>query len=355
MANKRKLGIKKPSLPKRLRRNKPELEDGVPRITNESVAEHREEVLGRARKFIYPLRHSRNRVVKITVTIVVSAVLIFLVVVGLLLYKFQSTSAFVYGVTRVVPFPVGWADGRLVSYESYLFELRHYMHYYQTQQNVNFDSKDGQRQLASLKKRSLDEAFNRAYVAKLAAKHHVSVSPAEVNQQVEVAKSQNRLGASEAVFESVLQQFWGWSVADFKHELSLELLDQKLAATLDTSATDRARQAYLQLQSGADFAKLAAKVSDDTTTKSNGGKYSFPVTQTNQDLPPLVVQAIFGLDKGQHSGVIDTGYTLEIVKVLSVDKNQRQAAHIAFNYKDISAFIGPAKAEHKPKAFITVK
>jgi hypothetical protein len=355
MANKRKLGIRKPSLPKRLRRNKPDAQEGIPRITNESVAEHREEVLGRARKFIYPLRHSRNRVVKLSISIVVSALLIFLIVIGLLLYKFQSTSSFVYGVTRVVPFPVGWADGRLVSYESYLFELRHYMHYYQTQQDVNFDSKSGQRQLASLKQRSLDEAFNRAYVAKLASQHHVHVTPAEVNQQVQIAKTQNRLGASEAVFESVLQQFWGWSVSDFKHELSLELLDQKLAATLDTSASERARDAYLKLQSSADFAKLASQVSDDTTTKASGGKYNFAVTETNQDLSPLVVQAIFGLDKGQHSGVIDTGYTLEIVKVLSVNKTQRQAAHMAFQYKDISTFIGPVKAEHKPKAFISVK
>ena len=34
---------------------------GIPRITNETVAEHREEVLSSARKYIYPLQHSRSQ------------------------------------------------------------------------------------------------------------------------------------------------------------------------------------------------------------------------------------------------------------------------------------------------------
>src|SRR5665811_1430574 len=36
---------------------------GVPRITNETVAEHREAVLSGARKYIYPLQHSKRRIV----------------------------------------------------------------------------------------------------------------------------------------------------------------------------------------------------------------------------------------------------------------------------------------------------
>lgn len=324
----------------------------VPRITNDTVAEHREEVLGRARKFVNPLRHSRSRIVKWSIGLVVTAVILFLVGTALALYKFQSTSTFVYGVTTVVPFPVAYADGRFVSYQSYLFELRHYMHYYHTQQNVNFSTPTGQRQLASLKQRSLNTAISRAYVAKLAAEHHVRVSSQEVDQQVMVARSQNRLGASDSVFRSVLNDFWGWSVTDFRHELYLELLDQKVAATLDTTTTKRATDVYQQLGDGADFAKLAKRYSDDTATKAAGGSYGQPITEANRDLLPLVVQAIFSLKQGQYSGIINTGYTLEIVKVTKIDGDKRQAAHIAFNYNDIDTYIKPLRQQHRPTEYI---
>lgn len=334
------------------RRTQSPIADTVPRITNDSVAEHREEVLGRARKFIYPLRHSRTRVVKLSVSVVITAAILFLAGSMLALYRFQSTSSFLYGVTRVIPFPVAWADGRFVSYESYLFELRHYMYYYQHQQDVNFQTDSGRRQLAALKQRSLNQAINRAYVAKLAHQHRVSVSSQEVSQQVDIARQQNRLGASDAVFKSVLQEFWGWTPDDFRHELALELRDQKVAAALDTKNVDRAKQAYQQLQQGADFGKLAAKVSDDLATAKNGGKYDFTITPSNRDLPPQLVQEIFTLKKGQFSPVIDTGYTLEIVKVLDVNGQKRQAAHMAFNYHDISTYVTPLRKEHPAKVFI---
>ena len=40
--------------------------DNVPKITDETVADHREQVLSTARKYIYPLQHSRKRIVYIS-------------------------------------------------------------------------------------------------------------------------------------------------------------------------------------------------------------------------------------------------------------------------------------------------
>ncbi len=326
----------------------------IPRITNESIAEHREEVLGKARKLVSPLRHSRNRIVRLSVGIAITTIVLFFIGSSLALYKFKTTSSFMYGVTRVIPFPVAFANGRFVSYESYLFELRHYVHYYQSQQNVNFDSKSGKRQLAVLRQRSLDQAIDRAYVAKLAKQHDVHVSVREVNAQVEIARSQNRLGASDAVFQSVLKDFWGWSVADFKHELRQELLDQKVAAALDTDTAKRAKSVRQQLTQGADFAKLAAVASDDKATKDKGGDYGVSIVKSNRDLSPLLIQSIFKLKAGQFSEVINTGYTLEIVKVLKIDGVKRQVAHIAFDYRDISTYTKPLRKEHKPSVYIGV-
>ena len=131
---------------------KEESESGeIPRITNETVATHREDVLKSARKYIYPLQHSKNRIVIITVSIIVIAVVAFFTYCTLALYKFQSYSTFLYKVTQVVPFPIARVGGHFVSYNNYLFELDHYVHYYQTQQKLNFNSTSGKQQLANYK------------------------------------------------------------------------------------------------------------------------------------------------------------------------------------------------------------
>jgi len=327
----------------------------LPRITNETVAEHREEVLSSARKYIYPLSHSKRRVVAITVTLLIVAVISFFTYCLSALYKFQATSTFVYGVTQVIPFPIARAGSHWVSYESYLFELRHTVHYYQTQQKEDFSTTAGKQHLAKLKKDAMNQVIEDAYVKKLASQNHVSVSTQEVNNEVAVVRTQNRLGSSDQVFKDVLSEFWGWTVDDFKRELKSQLLSQKVAAKLDTATTQRAQAALNQLNSGADFATVAKQVSDDNSTKANGGDYGIAIDKSNRDVAPSVVQALFNLAPGQHSAIIDTGYTLEIVKVNSLEGTKVRASHIAFSIKPISTYVNPLKAKQKPHTYISVE
>ena len=139
---------------------KQEASSQLPRITNETVAEHREEVLSGARKYIYPLQHSKHKIVIITTTLFVAVFLSFTTYCVVSLYKLQDTSTFLYRVTQVVPFPIARSGRHFVSYESYLFELRHYMHYYETQQKIGFDTESGKQQLDDYKRRSLDKVIN---------------------------------------------------------------------------------------------------------------------------------------------------------------------------------------------------
>src|ERR1700722_12572350 len=62
----------------------------APTITNETVSEHREEVLGSARKFIYPLKHSRHHFVRLSLGILLAAIVAFFAYSALELYYFQS-------------------------------------------------------------------------------------------------------------------------------------------------------------------------------------------------------------------------------------------------------------------------
>ena len=112
----------------------PVSQENVPRITNETVAEHREEVLSSARKYIYPLQHSKHKIVLITTSLLIAAIVGFFTFTMISLYRVKSYSSFLYGVTKVIPFPVAKAGNNYVAYENYLFELKHYIHYYENQQ-----------------------------------------------------------------------------------------------------------------------------------------------------------------------------------------------------------------------------
>ncbi len=325
----------------------------APRITNETVAEHREKVLGSARKYKFPLQHSKHKIVLISTTLFISAVVLFFSYTVVALYKLQSTYTLLYRVTQVLPLPVAKAGGRFVAYENYLFELRHYMHYYQTQQKLDFKSdKGGREQLTAFKKRALDDVINAAYVKDLAAQHHVSVSDKEVNSQIAIVRAQNRLGGSDKVFEDVLKDYWGWSVDDFKRELRQQLLAQDVVAVLDTKTGQRAQAALDELKGGADFSAIAKKYSDDTNTKDNGGDIG-QIGHSNRELTAQTIDALFKLKPGQYSTVINIGYGLEIVKNIETQGDNIHAAHIVLNFQDINTYLNDLKDKQKAKVYIT--
>lgn len=325
----------------------------LPRITNETVAEHREEVLSSARRYIYPLQHSLRRIVTISAIIFAVLVVGFFVYCLLALYRFNNTSTFMYRITQVIPFPVARASGDFVSYESYLFEIRHYLHYYQTQQQVDFKEERGRQQLEAFRKVALQLVIDEAYIKQLAKEHDISVSDKEVNDQINLLRSQNRLGGNDDVFEDVLREFWGWSISDFRRELRGQMLTQKVVSAMDTQTHDRAHEVLGRLQAGVDFAELAKQYSDDAGTKSGGGDYGVLITKTNRDLAPQVINELFRLQPGQTSDIVETPVGLEVLKVREVNGANVRASHIFLQFKPASTYIKPLEDKSKPRRFIS--
>lgn len=341
--------------PYRRRRPEESLQEAIsnlPRITNETVAEHREEVLGAARKFIYPLQHSLKKIVAISAIIFAALTVAFFVYCMLALYRFNNTSTFIYRVSQVIPFPAARVGSGFVSQENYLFEIRHYIHYYQTQQRVDFNSESGKEQLAAFRKAALQSVIDDAYVKQLAKEHKITVSDREVDYQIDVLRNQNRLGSSDAVFEDVLKEFWGWSVQDFRRELRQQLLAQKVVSALDIDTHNRAQNVLSQLNNGGDFAALARENSQDPNTKDNGGDYGTAIERTNRELSPQVIDALFKLEAGQTSSIVETPLGLEILRVREKSGNSIRASHIYFAFNPISTYIDPLKESNPARQYI---
>ena len=329
-------------------------EPGAPRITTETIAEHREEVISSARKYIYPLQHSKHRILLISTTVIIASIIGFFAYCVVALYRLHTNSTFLYRVTQVLPFPVAKAGKDYVAYENYLFELRHYTHYYQSQLKIDFSSTTYKAQLEAFEKQALDKVVSDAYIKQLAEKYKITISDKEVEDQIAVVRDQNRLGSNGRVFEDVLRDYWGWSVDDFKRSLRSQLLAQKVVATLDTETKQRADSALEELNNGVEFAAVAKKYSDDPDTKNNGGDFG-TVDKTNRDLTAQTTDTLFATKEGEYSGIINIGYSLEIVKnIEQTSSTKAHGAHILFNFKEISVYLNDIKQQEKTRTFIAL-
>jgi len=336
----------------------PAINEDVPNITNKTLAEHREDVLSGARKYIYPLAHSKRRIVVVTSGIIAATIVAFLVYCFFGLYNLYQYNSFLYRVTQVVPFPIAKEDGHYIDYENYLFELRHYVHYYQSQLQSNFAGAD-KAQLLQFRKQALTDTINAAYVKQLAAENGVTVSDQEVNSRINEVRDQNRLGSDNKVFTDVLHDYWGWSLTDFKRSLKQEILAEKVAAKLDTAANQKAQLVLSKLKAGANFGKLAKKYSDDAATRSNSGQYATAITKSDPNVPPQVIDALFSLRPGKISGIIvaspvlsNNGPTLEIVKVLKTSSQAVVAQHISIKLTNISVYVKRLSDQHPAKLYV---
>lgn len=346
---------KRRSLKHIVRRKREVINPDAPRITNETVAVHRDEVLSNARKYIMPLQQSKHRIVMVSTSLFIVMIVVFVTYCTLALYKLQTNSTFLYRVTQVIPFPIARIGTDFVAYENYLFELRRYVHYYDTQVKIDFNDPRYKDQLADFRRRAAEKVVNDAYIKELAKTHGITVSDREVNDQVELLKAQNRLGNTNQVFEDVLKDYFGWTVTDFKRSIRQDLLAEKLLAKLDVETQARANAALNELKGGADFAVVAKKYSDDPATKENGGDLGMVIDRTTRDLTPQATDALFKLKPGEHSEIINIGSSLEIIKNLETNGEKVRAAHIIFSFNDINEYLNDLKDKQKAKYYIKLE
>jgi parvulin-like peptidyl-prolyl isomerase len=61
---------------------------------------------------------------------------------------------------------------------------------------------------------------------------------------------------------------------------------------------------------------------------------------------------LFRLKAGETSGIINTGFSLEIVKVTGTPDGKVQASHIVFDFKPLEDYLKPLRDQQKPSNYI---
>lgn len=332
-------------------RKTPTEEDKPNRITNETVAEHREQILAGGRKFKYPVQYAKHKLVLNTLIIGVTAVVLLVLLCWYLLYWAQYNSKFMYRLTQLVPVPVASVDGESVRYSEYLKKYRSDIFSLVQQEQINLKSVDGKRQSEYYKRKELDSAIKEAYVMKLARERRISVSRAEIDNFITQTVNSKSISL-EAYEKTVLKNFYDWSLDEYRGVVKARLLTQKVSFNIDNEAKAKAASIAVQAQNGADFAGLAAANSDDVATKGNGGDVG-PLPLDNQDMNGLIAAAQ-KLTPGQVSAPIQGTDGYYIIKLNNKNDNSVHYAQIKVSLTELDRQFEQVKNAKKIKEHIKV-
>lgn len=324
------------------------------RITNETVAEHRESILAGGRRFKYPMQYARHRLVINTILVAIAALVVIIAIGWWQLYSVQNTSTFFYRVTRLLPLPVASVDGESVRYSNYLMYYNSPAHYLEQNEQLDLTSENGKRQVAYNKRKSIDSAIADAYAAKLAKGLKIKVDNAQIDKVIENDRDTVNGKISQDTYDTAILNILGWSPEENRQATRNKLLLQQVSYAIDTVAAKKRDEAkVLVAQPDADFDKIAATLGGDGSGQVVAG-ISGVVPRTNHDGGRSAEAA--KLTVGQTSGVIKTttGDGYYFVKLLSQTDRDINYAYLRIPLTKFDEQLAQLKKDGKIKEFIDI-
>ncbi|HEY8992642.1 MAG TPA: SurA N-terminal domain-containing protein [Candidatus Microsaccharimonas sp.] len=324
------------------------------RITTETIAEHRERILAGGRRFKYPVQYARHKLV-FNAIIITIATLIALVGVGYWqLYSAQNTSDFMYRVTRVLPLPVAKIDGQPVLYSDYLMKYRSSIHYLETKERVNLKSEDGKRQSDFVKSQAMEDTLADAYAMKLAKQHNVTVTDAELQMFLKQQRSSTDGEVSEATYDAVILDYYGWSPEEYQHAMQTKLLRQKVSFVVDADALAASKTVGNTITAGnTDMKSVAETINQTAKVQVVYGALGW-VPKTNQD--GGLAAAAAKLQKGAISTVIKstTGEGYYFIKLLDSNDTQVNYEYVHIPLTTFMKQLQTVEDQKKVDEYITI-
>lgn len=328
----------------------------VGRITTDTLAEHRQQVLAGGRKFKYPVQYARHKLVFNTIAISLVAVVVLIGLGWWLLYPAQNTSDFMYRVTKVVPVPVAVVDGQPVRYSEYLMKFRNNFDYITEKEQVDVTTEEGQRQVEFFKNKAMEDAIADAYALKIANEKDIEVTSSELEAYLkQQRKSPDGDEVSEATYNGIILDYYGWSPDEWKQVMQTKLLRQKVAYAVDQNAEAISKNIETSISSGStDLQALANAINVD-------GKNSvifWPATLVpvdNQD--GGLSAAAVKLEPGQVSKAIRTtsGDGYYYVKLVEKNDTQVRYEYLQVPLSTFNDLLEKTEVDKKVTKFINIK
>lgn len=320
------------------------------RITNDTVAEHREQILAGGRKFKYPVQYAKHKLVINALIISIVSVLVLLGIGFQQLYFAQNSSDFMYRVTQLLPVPVATIAGEPVRYSDYLLQYRASEHWLRKYDEIKLDSEDGKRQLEGIKRYALNNAENNAYAGKLARELGVSITSAELDSALLQKRNTANGQISQEAYDASTLMLYGWSPDDYRQAMRQSLLKAKVAFAIDDSAKALADKAQKMVEAGSDLDAIAKELGNGVTVQSPG------LVDSTSSFNGLNVSDVAKLEQGKVAGPLksatDDGYYF--VKVSAKTDTQVNFTFIHIPLTKFSEKLTEIKKSNQVHEFIKV-
>lgn len=310
---------------------------------------HRAQVFKQARKFIYPLGHSKRNILINSAIVLLLGLLIMAGFVYVQVYVYKAENEFIYRVSQLVPMPIGQVDNNTITYNDYAFELRSSKHFLETQKNVDFETTEGERQLADFRQLSMQKAINIQLVENVAESEGIEVTQDEVDERISSFKSQassfNLEGQVDEDdtndrFIQILKQYYGWDERDLKRVVKSQILQQKVLPILDEESHKKAEQAINQINDGnKKFADLI-ELSEDEASRENDGFIGLLDDETvlvSNDFDSKLADL-----EPNSPQIVTSEFGFHIVEI-RIKEKQSQVFNIFFAYRDSDEILSEAR------------
>lgn len=157
----------------------------IERITNKTLAEHREKVLKTGKSFKYPIQYTKIRLV-ITVAILAVVLLVsFIIICWWQLYIVKNTSGFFYRLTQTVPIPVASVDGKEVSYGNYLLNYKPSECYLNKQNSGQNGVGDTTGEVEFYKSKTMKDTIEYSIAQSIAKERQIEVEEKQVKEAID--------------------------------------------------------------------------------------------------------------------------------------------------------------------------
>ncbi len=238
----------------------------------EKVAERREEVLAKGRKFKYPLQWTKHRVV--VNTILIAIVVFALIVMGgwLALYQLGMTDDLLFKVTEIIPVPVASVDNESVRFSDYLMFYRSSMTSIERQSGSQFDSDSAQQLSIEYKRAALTESETYTYALKLAKELGITVTDEEVDAEFNRHLKTGGIDRSEEGFIKIISDNFGLTKDEYRRMLYLTLMKAKVEVAIDDMARSITETIESKLaENGNNYQAVANDLGDSIVFEETGG------------------------------------------------------------------------------------
>lgn len=275
--------------------SKKKQEEKLPtRITNDTVAEHRERVLAGGRKLKYPVQYARNTLVRNAILISLAGLVILAVLMWLQLYVWRSTNDFAYRVTQVLPVPVANIDGQSVPYSEYLMYHRSTISALESQGGSDGAAND---RMKFQQQQALERALEDAYAKKLAKERNIAISREQVDELI--AQHRENAGLTENAYSAVVSDRLAWTMDELHIAMHNTLLRQEVAFSVDDDAAKVAQRVGDLIEGG-------DSLSDAAEALGEAVEYQADIVVPKDNSDGGLSTAALGLDVGKTSGRIKT-------------------------------------------------